>query len=430
MSAGDTGAHSKSCLAGADSSEKPLTTAEIRKICSEALDPLNLNRKRVLVLIPDHTRDAPVGLFFRILYDLLGRQVRALDFLVATGTHRSMDREHIYRHVGITAREHCEGFPNVRFFNHEHDNPAALETIGVIPAEEIRVLTGGLFGEDLCVAINRRVLEYDQVLIVSPVSPHEAMGFSGGNKYFFPGVGGVDIIRTFHWLAAIITNPVVNGVKNTPTRQIIDRASAFLRVPALCFAFAMDDRGMLACLFAGEPKAAWSCAADYSARMHIITLNKPIKRVLALTPQTYEELWLGGKAMYKLEPVMADGGELIIYGPQIRELSFVHGRPIRRLGYHVRDYFLKQWDRFQHEPRLVLAHSANVRGIGEYDEAGERPRIAVTLATGISEDLCRSINLGYQDPSSIDLDAWRRRQNDDLAVIDNAGQVLYRLHPH
>jgi nickel-dependent lactate racemase len=338
-----------------------------------------------------------------------------------------MSRERIYQRVGISAQEHKAEFAKVNFYNHEHDNPAALTTIGVIPAEEIRVLTNGLFSEDINVSVNRRVAEYDHVLIVSPVVPHEAMGFAGGNKYFFPGVGGMDIIETFHWLAAIITNPVVNGVKDTPTRRVIERGALFLQVPRTCLAFAVDDRHRLACLFVGDPKEAWSRAADYSAQLHINYLEKPVKRVLGVTPEIYEEMWVGGKAMYKLEPVVADSGELIIYGPQIREISFVHGEKIKRIGYHVRDYFLKQWDRFSKEPKLILAHSTNVRGIGTFENGKEHPRIAVTLATSIPEEVCRSINLGYSDYRTIDLKKWRSKQNGDLLVVENAGQDLYRL---
>ena len=407
--------------------DAPLDETAIEDICARALSALDLRGKRVLVLIPDHTRHAPIGLFFRALYRILGRSVKCLDYLVATGTHRAMERERLYRHIGITPEEHRGEFANVNLLTHEHDNPAALRSIGTIPASEIRTLTGGLFDQDIPVSINRAVLEYDHVLIVSPVVPHEAMGFAGGNKYFFPGVGGGDIIETFHWLAAVITNPAVNGVKDTPTRRVIDRAAMFLDVPRTCFAFAVDDRDRLACLFAGSPEEAWSRAADYSARLHIRYLDRPAERVLGVTPDIYEELWVGGKAMYKLEPVVADGGELIIYGPQIREISFVHGPAIRRVGYHVRDYFLGQWEKFRNEPKLILAHSTNVRGVGSFERGIERPRIAVTLATAIPEELCRAVNLGYTDPRSIDLDAWRRRPARGDLVVENAGQDLYRL---
>jgi len=338
-----------------------------------------------------------------------------------------MERERLYRHIGISPAEHGTMYRNVKLMAHEHDNPAALRRIGTIPGSEIRALTGGLFGEDIPVSINRAVLEYDHVVIVSPVVPHEAMGFAGGNKYFFPGVGGLDIIETFHWLAAVMTNPAINGVKDTPTRRVIDRAAALLAVPRTCLAFAVDDRDRVSCLFAGAPEEAWSRAADYSAKLHIKYIEHPAEQVLGVTPSLYEELWVGGKAMYKLEPVVADGGELIIYGPQIRELSFVHGEAIKRIGYHVRDFFLGQWDRFRGEPKLILAHSTNVRGVGAFTGGVERPRIAVTLATSIPEEVCRGVNLGYRDPRSIDVEAWRNRPSRGGLLVENAGQDLYRL---
>ena len=414
-------------VTGKGSLETPLTAEAVGEICAEALSSLDLRGKRVLVLIPDHTRHAPIGLFFRTLHGILGRSVKCLDYLVATGTHRAMEPERLYRHIGITEEEHRRDFTNVSLLAHAHDNPAALRTIGTIPASEIRTLTGGLFDQDIPVSINRAVLEYDHVLIVSPVVPHEAMGFAGGNKYFFPGVGGGDIIETFHWLAAVITNPAVNGVKDTPTRRVIDRAAKFVPVPRTCFAFAVDERDRLACLFAGSPEESWSRAADYSAKLHIRYLEHPAGRVLAVTPDIYEELWVGGKAMYKLEPVVAEGGELIIYGPQIREISFVHGREIRRIGYHVRDYFLGQWEKFRNDPKLILAHSTNVRGVGSFEGGIERPRIGVTLATAIPEEVCRAVNLGYRDPRSIDVAAWRQNPSPGDIVVENAGQDLYRL---
>ena len=134
---------------------------------------------------------------------------------------------------------------------------------------------------------------------------------------------------------------------------------------------------------------------------------------------------MAGKAMYKLENVVADGGELVIYGPHIREVSFVHGAQIERIGYHVRDYFVKQWARFACEPKLILAHSTNVRGVGAFEGGVERPRVQVTLATSIAREVCERVNLGYRDPRSIDIEAWRAAP--DTLVVDRAGQDLYRL---
>src|SRR5512133_76029 len=410
---------------GQGSLARRLTPSDVKAICLEALSRLNLDQKRVLVLLPDHTRHAPVDLFFRILSDALKDRVAALDYLIATGTHAAMEPERIYQHVGISASEHRQLYSKIHFFNHAHHDRSQLVSLGTLRATEVASLTNGLFAHEIPITINRLALEYDHILIVSPVVPHECMGFAGGNKYFFPGIAGLDVVEKFHWLAAVITNPVINGVKHTPTRKVIDRVVQFLPVPRTCFAFAVDDHHQLACLFAGAPEEAWSKAADYSARLHIKYLDKPKKRVLGLTPPIYEEVWVAGKAMYKLEPVVADGGELVIHGSHIKAISFVHGKEIARIGYHVRDYFVNQWPRFAHEPRLILAHSTNVKGIGTFENGVERPRITVTLATSISKADCEAINLAYRDPRAIDIQRWK--EDPDTLVVEEAGQVLYRL---
>jgi len=414
-------------MTGRGSLTRPLSDVEVREICKGGLVGRGLEKKRVLVLIPDYTRHARIDLFFHILCDCLLSRVQQLDFLVATGTHADMEIERIYRHVGITASEHRTKYKAVRFFNHEHHNPKSLATIGRITADEIAALTNGVFAEDLDITVNKKILEYDHVLIVSPVVTHETLGFAGGNKYFFPGIAGLEVIETFHWLGAILTNPVVNGVKDTPTRRLIDQAAEFIRTPTTCLAFAVNGNDEPMCLFIGEPKEAWSKAADYSSQLHITYVNKPYRKILAITPKIYEELWVGGKAMYKLEPVVADGGEVIIYGPQIKAISFVHEQDIRRIGYHVVEYFTKQWKRFAREPKLILAHSTNVRGIGRFSDGEEHPRINVTLATSILEATCKSINLGFRDYHDIDPGKWKAQQNEETLVVENAGQNLFRL---
>lgn len=412
-------------LFGKGSLSHSLTDQEVKEICEETLEDLPLDGKRVLVLIPDHTRHAPVDLFFRVFADLLLRRVKVLDFLVATGTHAAMEPGRLYKHLGITGSEHAQKFPYIRFYNHQHHHLEELTSLGTLAGAEVSELTDGLFTHDIPVTINKKATEYDHILIVSPVVPHECMGFAGGNKYFFPGIAGLDVVEAFHWLAAVITNPVINGIKDTPTRRVINRVVEFLPTPRTCFAFAVSADHKLACLFGGTPEESWSNAADYSAQLHIKYLDKPFKRVLALTPSIYEELWVAGKAMYKLEPIVADGGELVIYGPQIKAVSFMHGPAIERIGYHVRDYFTKQWDRFKDEPKLILAHSTNVRGIGSFDNGVEQARIQVTLATQIDEAHCSAINLAYRDHSQIDIEGWR--EDPETLVVEEAGQVLYRL---
>jgi len=141
----------------------------------------------------------------------------------------------------------------------------------------------------------------------------------------------------------------------------------------------------------------------------------------------YDELWTAGKCMYKLEPVLADGGELIIYAPHLREVCVAHGHHIESIGYHCRDYFLKQWDRFKHIPWGVLAHSTHVRGIGTFQLGLENCRASVTLASQIPAAKCRSLNLGYRDPATIRHEDFAQREQEGVLLVPKAGEMLFRL---
>jgi len=143
----------------------------------------------------------------------------------------------------------------------------------------------------------------------------------------------------------------------------------------------------------------------------------------------YADLWTGAKGMYKAEPAIADGGEVIIYAPHLTEVSYTHGALIDKIGYHCRDYFLRQMNRFADIPRGVIAHSTHLRGQGAYDaDAGiENLRITVTLATGIPEQRCRHLNLNYIDPKNINVEDWHGRDAQGIKLIPRAGETLYRV---
>jgi nickel-dependent lactate racemase len=403
-----------------------LDESDVRDLMAEVLSQAGLDGKRVLVIIPDHTRTAPIPLFFRLFYELLGGRVAALDYLVALGTHQPMGEEALNKLVGVTAAERAEKYGDVRIFNHRWDQPDTFVTIGTIPAAEIEEITGGLMRLEVPVALNKLIFDYDQLIICGPTFPHEVVGFSGGNKYFFPGIGGPEVINFTHWLGAVITSMKVIGTKHTPVRQVIDRASSFIDKSKLCFSLVVRDEG-LAGLFIGTPEEAYEHAADLSAKLHIVYVDKPFQRVLSVMPEMYDDLWTAAKGMYKLEPAIADGGEVIIYAPHITEVSYTHGRILDQIGYHVRDYFLKQWDRFKQYPWGVLAHSTHLRGIGTFEDGVERSRIRVTLATGIPEERCRRINLGYMDPATIEPEDWANREDEGILLVRKAGEMLYKI---
>jgi nickel-dependent lactate racemase len=413
-------------IIGRGHKEGCLPDTEVESLCRQAVEGLDLDGKRVLALIPDSTRTAPVGLMFRILSGLLTKRVRKLDFLIALGTHMPMGEDRILKLLEMTAEERRERYGNVEVFNHEWNNPAALKKIGTLSAAEMGALSGGRYARQVPVELNRRLFDYDHLFIVGPTFPHEVVGFSGGHKYLFPGVAGPEIIHFFHWLGALVTNWKINGVKDTVVRRVIDRAVEFVKIPITNFDMVVARTGLKG-LFIGDPREAFSAAADLSAQVHIKYVDRPFKRVLGIAAEMYDDLWTAGKVMYKLEPVVEDGGELIIYAPHITEVSYTHGKILDRIGYHSLDYFREQMDKFADVPGGVMAHSTHVHGLGTYCNSIETPRVRVTLSTGIPEERCRRINLGYLDPNALRMTDWINREDEGILLVDHAGETLYRL---
>ncbi len=414
-------------MIGKGSTSATLSDSDVQQLLASALERVPLNGKRVLVIVPDGTRTAPTPLMFRLLYEEIGPRVAQLDYLIALGTHPPMPEPAIARLVGASAEERQTRYPKVQIHNHRWDQPSALETIGVISKDEVDRITQGMLCQDIPVRLNALINRYDQVVICGPVFPHEVAGFSGGAKYFFPGIAGADIINATHWLGALVTSMKTIGVKDTPVRRVIHRAAEFVKTPTLCIAEVLKGQDLHG-LYIGPYEEAWNAAADLSGALNIVLVPHAFQRVLSMPSDMYDDLWTAAKAMYKTEPAIAAGGEVIIYAPHLKEISYTHGQLIDQVGYHVRDYFLKQWDKYKDVPGTIKAHSTHVKGHGEYDAATgvETPRIQVTLATGIPEERCRRVNLGYVDYHTIRPEDWKGRESEGILLVPHAGEVLYR----
>ena len=406
--------------------DRELTADEVREIVFAQLDADRLGGKRVLAIIPDSTRTAPVAQFVRLLCEKLHGHAAKLDFIIALGTHPPMPEDKIAQLVGMTASEREAEFPGVNVFNHSWDQPETLANIGTFTKDEVEEVSGGLMRETINIHINRIVFDYDHLIIVGPTFPHEVVGFSGGHKYLFPGIAGPEIINAFHWLGALITNYAINGTKETPVRDVVERAAARLDIPRTCFSLVMKGSQHLG-LYAGAPPEAFSAAADLSAKVNIIYVDREFNTVLSISPPMYDDIWTAGKCMYKLEPILAQDAKLIIYAPHIDEISYSHGRVLDQIGYHVRDYFVKQMDKFAGVPRGVIAHSTHVKGMGTFESGIEKPRAEVILATKIPEARCRQVNLGYLDPASIDRARFEGREDEGVLCVPKAGEMLYHV---
>jgi lactate racemase len=411
-----------------------MASADVRGVVDNLIRRVEPAGKRIVVVVPDGTRTAPVAAMARLIEAAVAAEhgdPAQLTWLVALGTHQPMSDEALARHLGPVAGP-------VR--NHEWWDPDQIVTVGTISGADVSALSDGRETEPIAVTINRAVVEADVAIVCGPVFPHEVVGFSGGNKYFFPGVAGEEIIDATHWLGALITSSRLIGAPGvTPVRAVIDKAASLIPTDRWCLAMvvapgtaepsASRETDLEAC-FGDRPGPAWAAAAEVSARVHIRRLPAPVRTVLSVMPRRYEDIWTAAKGMYKVEPVVADGGQVIIYAPHVRTISVTHGEQLAEVGYHTRDYFTGQWDRFSKYPGSILAHSTHVTGLGTWsEEEGEHKRITVTLATGIDEATCRAHDLDYLDPASIDVAEWAAKAEHDpeLLVVPDAGELLFRL---
>ncbi|MGY5766038.1 lactate racemase domain-containing protein [Brachybacterium sp. DNPG3] len=406
-----------------------LTEEQISGFVAEQIAGADIDGKSVCVIIPDGTRSVPLPKVMRPLHAALAGRASSVTVLIALGTHAAMSESAIATLLGAEEEGVEAAYPGWEVLNHAWHDESQIADLGEISAEEISRLSGGLLtNTPMRVQINRLCAESDVNIVVGPVFPHEVVGFSGGNKYFFPGCSVHDVIDVSHWVGALITaSRIIGTLGITPVRQLIDAATELVPTEKLCFTMDVASGGQdLGAIAFGDPQAAWAAMAKVSALTHITYVDKPYQRIVAIVPEMYDDIWTGAKGFYKSEPVCADGGEVIIYAPHITEVAAMHPG-IREIGYHNIEYFTKQWDRFKDHPWGELAHSTHVTGLGTYDpETGvETQRVRRSFATRIPKEVCEEYNVTYVDPDSLDFDALRA--DPDTLVIDHAGEVLFRL---
>jgi len=404
-----------------------LTEQQVTTFIHDQLAGADLDGRSVCLVIPDGTRSCPLPMLLKVIHSALSGRVTKMTALVALGTHAPMDEDQLAAHLGYESGCLDATYPGLNLVNHAWWDPETFVSLGSVSAERIGELSGERMHESVEIRLNRAVVEHDVALVVGPVFPHEVVGFSGGNKYFFPGVAGQEVIDISHWLGALITSADIIGTRGiTPVRALINEAAVM--IPSVKLAICVVARSgtdQLHSVSFGDTQSAWASAAEVSAETHVRYLDAPVRRVLSVMPTKYEDIWTAAKGFYKVEPVVADGGEVILYAPHVTQIAAMHPE-INEIGYHCRDYFVKQWELFKHIHWGVLAHSTHLRGAGTYDdEIGERCRLVVTLATGIPEEVVRAANLNYLDPESVDFAALET--DPETLVVPQAGEVLFRL---
>ncbi|HWP43692.1 MAG TPA: lactate racemase domain-containing protein [Blastocatellia bacterium] len=409
-----------------------LSIEEMRAIVEAALSDIPPGA-RVLALIPDKTRDDNTDVLFPFAAQALAaRGAGQFDALVAQGTHPPMS----YEEKRLKTGSGSAAVPGLgRIFDHRWDCAEELVTIGELSSGRCSELTGGLIDRAIPLQVNRLLAPglYDTVLIFGATVPHEVVGFAGGAKYFFPGVAGPELTHMTHWLGALTTIEKVIGRIETPTRHLIEAASEFVAAQVISFnsVVTRDDQNELRthALFAGDLREAFRQAAEISRRVHIRYTGRKYSRVVALLDDHYDDMWVGGKASYKLGAIIEEGGELLIYAPHLRRISETHGRLIERFGYApletVAEMVTASTELMAN--LCVAAHLAHVAYASRRDERGRvMPRYRITLASAIDEATCRRVNLGYMDPKQ-----FRREDYEgdpDTLVVERAGRDLYLVN--
>jgi nickel-dependent lactate racemase len=206
-------------LAGEGHHRGALDPGRVRDAVVQSLRGDLVDGRKILVLTPDGTRTAPLPFMVRILAETVGVRAARMDFMVALGTHQPLSDPALLDLYGLTGADKQRLLPNSKLLNHRWDLADTLVRLGALSGRAIADLSEGRFKDPVDVTINGRLLDYDLILILGPVFPHEVAGFSGGTKYLFPGVSGGDFLHFTHWLGALATCWRTIGFPDTPVRR-------------------------------------------------------------------------------------------------------------------------------------------------------------------------------------------------------------------
>ena len=393
---------------------KGINNNDLNSFIENTLKELPSARK-LLVIFPDYTRADFTDRIAPLILKRFGNNGSArIDFLNAGGTHREMIHSEFVIKLGIKKRD-----PYVCFYNHNYNDPENLITIGNIPQNLVKEKTSNQLKTPIPITVNRMVFEeYDLIIVISGTVPHEASGYSGGLKIFFPGISGPEVIDLFHWAAVLVGLPNIIGTVHNNARDIINvgSKSIFERIKTRLYSFNMVnteikeevipvglyiDSGYEGFL------STYKSAASASSKVHVKYIDMPLKQAVQVIPDCYDEIWTAGKGSYKLQKpgVMAPGGEIILYAPHIKHF---HSRKeieadLLELGYHCRDNVCNMIENGSNVCKNAAAHVINVVGPGFFDPKTGKEKLAfkVTLATAIPPEICEKVGLGYRDPATI-----------------------------
>ncbi len=295
-----------------------ITPAEVRQILKDVFDGMG-RKKRVLAIPPDYTRlNSYAGPITEMCYDYFGGALT--DVMPALGTHVPMTDGQISDMFGHTPRE----------LFRVHDWRNDVVTVGEVPSDYIKKVSEGKLEYSWKAQVNRLLLDpsFDLILSIGQVVPHEVIGMANYNKNIFVGTGGFDGINKSHYLGATYGMERIMGRAKSPVRDVLEYASQhFIKNLPIVYIQTVLSKGddgqmKLRGLFIGDDFECFQRAADLALETNFIMVEKPIRKCLVwLDPKEFMSTWLGNKAVYRTRMALADGAELIVMAPALREFG-------------------------------------------------------------------------------------------------------------
>ena len=312
-----------------------ISTADKREALAQSLKAIGRPLRRVLILPPDHTRlNSDAGELTRLLYEMLSPTTE-VDIMPALGTHSAMTEAQLRMMFG-------DSIPLARFKVHDWRN--GVRHVGDVPGKLLQEWSGGLVDYDVRVEVSNLLFAgYDLILSVGQIVPHEVVGMANYTKNIVVGVGGADMINKSHFLGAAYGMEAMMGRIETPVRRLFNYAvETFLRDLPISYVLTVmqKDKGgsgmIMRGLYVGDDMETFTLGARLSQKVNLDLLDQPLKKVVVyLDPHEFKSTWLGNKAVYRTRMVMADGGELVVLAPGLKEFGedAEIDRLIRKFGY-------------------------------------------------------------------------------------------------
>lgn len=366
-----------------------LTAEDLKDGLFQALDRLG-KRRKVLALPPDITRFySRAGELTRYAWQYYGQTLT--DILPAVGTHFAMTEPEIRRMFGDVP---------VGLFR-EHDWRGGLATLGEVPGEFVKEVSEGWLDFSWPAQVDKLLVEggFDLILSIGQVVPHEVVGMANYNKNVFVGTGGVEGINKSHYLGAVYGMERMMGRADTPVRRVLNYASDHfgrdLPVVYVHTVVGPSENGLVTRgLFIGDDIECFHLAADLSLKVNFEMLDEPLQKVVVyLEPEEFKSTWLGNKSIYRTRMAMADGGELIVLAPGLREFGEDKqiDALIRKYGYVGTDKVLQ----------LVEENEdlrANLSAAAHLIHGSTEGRFRVTYCPGhLTKQQIESVNFQYAD---------------------------------